>query len=107
MLVGFGLVLGVVLGAFLAVIWGLRRARDDRAALALVCISLGPLGYSTAAEALGWPTLGSWARAAVVDDRGDAVALAAVTAVVAAITMAALTRAGATRRLQRWATEAP
>lgn len=105
MLVVLGVVLGLVLGLSLACIWGLRRARRDKAVLLLLGFVLVPV-YFTAAEALGWPTPGSVARSAgLVSEPSDGTVLAAVIAVVAALTAVVFVRAGASRRLELWAAE--
>lgn len=104
MTVALGALLGVLLGAWLAVLWGLRRARDGAPVALLLVLALVSAAYPLAAGLWGWPAPGSLAReAGVVESTADGVVLAATAAVVAAAVVALLVRSRASRRLEAWA----
>lgn len=106
-LVVIGVLLGLVLGGWLACLWGLRRARDGRPALLLVGFAVLPIACSWAAEGLGWPTPGSIARSTgAVSGAADGTVLAAVIGVSAVVVVTMLVRSGRVRRLERWASPA-
>ncbi|NEK87495.1 hypothetical protein GCU60_17275 [Blastococcus saxobsidens] len=105
MLIAIGVVTGLLLGVWATCVWGLRKAKRVGPELLLVVLALSPILLSWGADASGWPTPGSIAEStgAVTDSAGHGL-LVGIEFATAAVVVAVLVRAGATRRLESWST---
>ena len=103
MLIVLGMTSGLLTGAQLAGIWGLRKAERVGPELLLIALVLLPILYYWGAEAWGWPTPGSTAESfGLPGEPVERVPFAGLAVGTMVLTVAVLVRSGATRRLEEW-----